>query len=218
MQAVELENRVPGKAFMLVSVRGYTFWRRWPEFQQAIAQFRAPVTYILLDGLEQYNDAVIPPVATSKLADEVRTALKRLRSTPRSSMWSWADVERQTGFAVYREVVADCYRDDAHFCRETMNQSFRNLQPRLKAAEVRNSRDPRVRNLAQYLVYEIACKLLLTQEGFFQHELLPKPEMPLMRAIYEGGYRDIAALVRQRPVYAPIGPLWCATFGGEVER
>lgn len=211
MQAVGA--RVSGhRAFMLVSVRSRLFSTRWPVLRDALIHADIPLTYVLLDGLEKFNTSVLADAEFPDLERAIAAVRRRLEETPCLAVWTWGDVERQPRFAGYTDAIADCYRENAHFRRATMNQSYRNLQPRLKAANIRNSRDARMHTLAQYLLNEIACKLLLGQERLFQCEVLPVPEMPVMKAIYAGQYAELAPLIRQPPSYNDKGALSFAAF------
>ena len=201
-------------AFMLVSVRSNIFSNRWNEIGPALQQAPFCMTYILLDALEIYNRLMHADISVSDAGDNSDTThlRERLNATNVRAILTWSEIEQQPLFSEYLRQLQACFHADIHFRREVVNQSFRNLQPRLRPLNVKNSRDPRMATFAQYLLHEIACKLYLSQEGKFEHEILSAPEMGIMRSIYARRYARLEEIVRRQPQYLDLGSLWCATF------
>lgn len=203
------------RAFMLVSVRSSVFSARWTETKAALQRLPLAITYVLLDALEVYNAIMHSDAAESGENEALLLQLRaRLQETGAREIRTWTEIEEGDHFSPYLTAVKEQFALDTHFRREVINQSFRNLQPRLRSLGVKNSRDGRMAVLAQYLLHEIACKLYLSQSRFggFSRELLSFPEMGVMTSIYQGRYQQLSPLVRRLPTYVAVDGLWCATF------
>ncbi len=149
------------------------------------------VEWVVLEGPERYNimamESVDEQTATSLAVDRAKLFRERIGLTSSvASRWNaFLGAERfeealsrvETGFAELRTFRAAC-----------INQTFSNLLPRFRRAGIERKTDPRVRVASSYLREELAAKLAAYESGLWAGEVMPVPEMKLVRDMYRGRY------------------------------
>ncbi len=162
---------------------------RLAEWQRSTGE---PITFVALDSLELINNETLGMPARTVAEFE-----KQIAATP----W-FAAVELVSFSALaegqpYRAALGRLHSltaTDAKLQGLFLTQTYRNLQPVLRAFDVRNQRSPVVRSLAEYLIQEIALLVAVCSEGtsieigFHQrgpvHEHLSSLGLPLPNLVH----------------------------------
>jgi|GEM_PF-2477082 len=79
------------------------------------------------------------------------------------------------------------------------NETYRNLTPRLRRLGVQNRRHPLVEDLSQYLIDEIAAKLVLNRLCNISCEFAPKSDRELFRRVMAN--KEVAALTEMDAIF-----------------
>ena len=181
------------KAFSLVSVGSRSFN---PEsitrLDNCANERHLHLLYIVLDGPERYNMSVFHglhgAVARSAASRSARNYVISV-GLPQNRLLYWAEAIRDLP-ALGRILVSlnNLFFANRSFRNLCLAQVYSNLKPRLARLGVKNQRDPRVLRASSYLLEELAFKAAAFEEGPYCAELLPVPEMPIVRDLYSSNW------------------------------
>lgn len=114
-----------------------------------------------------------------------------------------------TQFAESFARVRSAYAVNRRFASAVRNQVFSNLQPKLRTVGICNNRDPRLDNLVEYMLRELALKAVLARSGT-KCEFALKPEMPIWTRLAQGKFNGLdtfANIALHHETVEPIGEL-----------
>ncbi|MDB6025576.1 MAG: Spermidine/putrescine transporter ATPase [Verrucomicrobiales bacterium] len=174
-----------------------------------------PLLVILLDTMEEVNlrffEGEHPEGGKQSVrlrCEEIDRFLSHVRAT---QMWQVAAIKFSalTNTEEYRELFGSIdllYKSNRRFRDLCLQQTFRNLHPRLTRAGVRNQRDRVVKGLVEYLLGEIALKLYLASCIPDTIEIAPVPEMSIMERVYAGEFRGVITSGARRMEHVVLRP------------
>lgn len=176
----------------LVSV-GSQFFRN-DSFNAYVAwakKWNLNLSFIILDDLERYNIQVFESQTesiASLIANERGQRIKQAIQAYTQDVWTWNEISSKHNIQMAVQHVQAMYSSNKNFQRHCHNQTFRNLQPKLRRLGISRRGDSRLEVLVQFLIKEIALKSELIRSKNVIGELLPEPENELMIAVYKGKY------------------------------
>jgi len=185
-------NPVPGKMLSLISVGSQLFdtallaeYSRWTKAQDL------DLLCVILDGPERHNVKLFEHLEDSEAVQVAHSrgleAVERLQQSG-ATICFWSEILSLVPYDRWRISVFDAFEQSSRFRHESLNETFRNLQPRFRSHGIMKKNDPLVRVAVKYLLEEVAFKVAAYYSGLFEGEILPKPESNLVMSIYNGEY------------------------------
>jgi len=157
------------------------------------AEHQIRIRYVILGNPERHNIRVFESVGEEKaqfLATEHAIAYQQKLGLPDGHLIAWDEICAHTRFSSVFERIFSQFQNNRSFKAHCLSQTFSNLRPRFRAIGVRNKRDDRVGICVFYLLEELAIKVGAFESGKFRGEILPREEMDIVKAIYDGSYFD----------------------------
>lgn len=168
------------RAVLLVSLGSARFTQANCDllFHEAAKVDISEVTCVLLDSIELINLRSLFDLGDEYINDVVEERSIRVGALIRSGDGLKRNILRLSKFEGELTSYADrcseislLYRQDSSFGRLIHNQTFKNLHPILKRLGVNNSRSPVVKEMAPYLLQEMALRLAIADSGHWGWEL-----------------------------------------------
>lgn len=157
------------------------------------------VTFFVFDTVEALNAIFFraSTVLTERerldvLIDRVNEQLVPLHA--QQPVQRFSDIEKV--MSPYMAAVYEAYYTNSSFKKHCKNQSFRNLQPKLRVVGVEKHSDPMMELLSPFLLAEIAFYLYLYDTGSHDCVTGLEPEMEILQAIRAGKYPTLLPFVK----------------------
>jgi len=168
------------------------------------------LSVILLDTTEEVNQRSLYNLDSAAAADRVaELSLKFVRQVPTSN-YSGIVISRlsellsDADFCRWRDRILGAYKTNKLFADACDTQVYRNLHPILERKGINNQRHSIIRELAEYLIIEIALKLYLLEAESYDVEFGWGPNMTVWQQLMSGSFDEFPA-INNPPKYRKIG-------------
>jgi ABC-type Fe3+/spermidine/putrescine transport system ATPase subunit len=163
----------------------------------------------LLDAPEILNMRILHNLDEKLASDCVEEKCLKLSSQIASANQMVPQIRRVSNmyedprFSALLEKVRSTFISNIRFQHKCENQVYVNLHPVLKQLGVKNRRDSLVRNLADYILVELALKLFISETEECDYEYGLGDEMDVWKSIVEGEFKEFLG-VPFRPEFLTI--------------
>lgn len=208
------EESSPGIGLLLVSLGSPRFTKPNCEvlFQEAASRGVSEISCVLLDSLELVNLKSLFSFDEDEARDivlertiRISAMLRSVRGPNRTTVTLSSLLGTLATYPTRLEAVSQSYAANSRLARLVQNQTFKHLHPLLKRLGVNNSRSAVVRDLAHYLLEEVALRLAAADSRRWMYELSLTEEIPEVEAaVAEAvpGPTNWIPTIRVKPVYS----------------
>ncbi len=146
------------------------------------------------ESAQRYLDGVVSTLesATKKCSGRIQVKFIRM-----------SEFVSDPSYEKFHLIVSRAYEEDGAFQRHIDNQTFRNLQPVLMRMGIQRRNDPRISALAEYLLFELALILFVSEDGIADIQFGNEPEMGVVDSVFSDKYDAFRLTFRRWQVQIP---------------